>query len=207
MKIVSGTLLVLTLSLAASETSGEPSRQSPAKRDSYVLVRGNSSSINGSIEELEALRDVYAGDFLWARRSGAAYVIRDTRLVDQAAALFDTVRQLEPEQADVQRRQELLDREEGSLDREQERLDSEADRRSEQEPDEPAGNGPYPDLEADQRALEARQVDLARRQREIEALEQDLDRREEALEKEAEAALWKLIDRAIREGSAAPASR
>lgn len=210
MRFALGTVLALVLWLAPSSASAGAASDGPKTRDSYVLSRGHSASVNGSIEQLDALRTRYPGDFLWVRRSGAPYLIRDAKFLEQAAALFDTLRELEPEQDALEHRQEQLSREEESLDREQERLDMESDRLSDDgsdESDESAGEGPYPAIEEQQRDLESRQSDLAARQREVDAIEQDLDRRAEALEQQAEAALWKLIDGAIREGLATPASR
>ena len=207
MRIAAGTLLAFALSLTPSEAFARTAKEKSQSRDSYVLSRGHSMSANGSIEELEVLRKLYAGDFLWARRSGAAYVIRDPRLLEEAAGLFDGLRALEPEQAALERRQEQLGREEERLDLEQEWLEIDSDRLSDDEAEVSAGVGPYPAIEEQQRDIEARQGELEARQRELDAIEQDLDRRGEELEQQAEAALWKLIDRSIRDGSAAAVPR
>jgi DNA repair exonuclease SbcCD ATPase subunit len=176
----------------------------PAARDSYALVRGHFVRMDGSIEELEALRDAYGANILWVRRSGSRYVLRDPRIIDEAAACFDRLGQLEPERIALQRKQEALDREEESLDRRQERLENA--RESRENEDEQASS-PDPKAEAEQRDIAGRQEDVSKRQRELETVERDLDRREDALEKEAEGALWKLIDGAIRAGAAAPLPR
>jgi chromosome segregation ATPase len=200
MNIVTSGALVIALS-ASPIASAAPKA---ATRDSYALSRGHFVSMDGSIDQLEALRDAYGGNFLWVRRSGSRYVIRDPRIVDQAAACFDRLSALEPEQSALQRRQEALDREEQSLDRRQERIENA--RESLENDDGPAASSD-PKAEAEERDIERRQADVSKRQRELETVERDLDRREDALEKEAEAALWKLIDRAIRDGAAAETPR
>ncbi len=144
MRIAAGTLLAFALSLTPSEAFARTAKEKSQSRDSYVLSRGHSMSANGSIEELEVLRKLYAGDFLWARRSGSAYVIRDPRLLEEAAALFDGLRALDPEQTALERRQEQLGREEERLDLEQERLEIDSDRLSDEEADVSAGVGPVP---------------------------------------------------------------
>ncbi len=200
MNIMTSGALVLALS-ASQVVSAAPKS---ATRDSYALSRGHFVSMDGSIDQLEALRDAYGGDFLWVRRSGSRYVIRDPKILDQAVACFDRLSDLEPEQSALQRRQEALDREEEALDRRQERLESA--RESLENQSEQASSSDSK-AEAEERDIERRQADVSKRQRELETVERDLDRREDALEKEAEAALWKLIDRAIRDGAAAQAPR
>ena len=192
----------LVIALSASPLASEAPKA--VTRDSYALSRGHFLSMDGSIDQLEALRDAYGGDFLWVRRSGSRYVIRDPRILDQAVACFDRVGALEPEQSALQRRQETLDREEESLDRQQERLEN---ARESLENDDEQVSSPDPKAESEERDIERRQADVSKRQRELETIERDLDRREDALEKEAEAALWRLVDRAIREGAAAERPR
>jgi hypothetical protein len=207
MKLTIGGLIALALSLVPSQAAAGGSQGKSASRDSYALVRGHSISMSGSIDELDALRSVYGGDFLWIRRAGSPYLIRDPQLLEQATGLFETLRELEPEQAALAHEQDLLDGEQERLDREQERIESESERLSDEESDAPAVESPDRELDQAQRALDKRQANLARRQRDIDAVDRELDRTEERLEKEAEAALWKIIDRAIDEGTAAPISR
>jgi DNA repair exonuclease SbcCD ATPase subunit len=192
MNFVTSGALVLALS-ASPLASAAPNA---ATRDSYALSRGHFVSMDGSIDQLEALRDAYGGNFLWVRRSGSRYVIRDPKLLDQAVACFDRLSELEPEQSALQRRQEALDRQQERLENAREKLD-----------DDEQASSPDPKAEAEERDIERRQADVSKRQRELESVERDLDRREDALEKEAEAALWKLIDRAIRDGAAAETPR
>lgn len=199
--LVLATLLALPLvgtGIAAPSGTGQPD-------DAYVLSRGHSSSSNGTLEELRDLRRRYSGDFLWFRRAGREYLVRDPRLLGEAAALFDPLRELEPEQTALARKQDALGREEEALDREQDDLEREAEAASEKTRGSASKTHSAP--ERQQRALAERQADLARRQRVLDDEEQGIDRRQERLEKAAEARLWKLIERSIREGVASPISR
>lgn len=202
MNIVTSGALILALSVPPPASAAPKA----VARDSYALSRGHFVSMDGSIDQLESLRDAYGGNFLWVRRSGSRYVIRDPKILDQAVACFDRLSALEPEQSALQRRQEALDREEEALDRSQERLENARESPENDGEGEQASSSDRK-AEAEERNIERRQAQVSKRQRELESVERDLDRREDALEKEAEATLWKLIDRAIRDGAAAPAPR
>lgn len=201
MNILTPGLLSLALSAPALALTGPSVR--PAPRDTYVLSRGHFVSMDGSIDRLEALRDEYGDEFLWVRRGGVRYLVRDSKVLEEAMACFERVSALEPEQDALQHKEESLDREEEALDRRQERLE----RASEIGEDDENAPPPDPAVATEQRDIERRQTEIETRQRELEVVERDLDRREDVLEKEAEAALWKLVDRAIREGAAIPLSR
>ena len=65
--------------------------------------------------------------------------------------------------------------------------------------------------DADQHELEQQMSEIRARQREVQAadrdlerVERDLDAREDAIERDAEAKLWALIDEAIQKGVAKP---
>lgn len=182
----------LTLSAAGTVLAAPEDGRGP--RDTYVLNRGDSASVGGSLEDLGTLRRRYAGDFLWFRRGGAGYVIRDPGLLADAAAFFEPLRELEPEQSSLARREATLDREDEDNDREEEAIEAEEETR------------PSPERDRRRRTLEDRRRDLSRRQRELAKEERALDRRENALEETAERELWKFLDRTVTSGAARPAS-
>jgi bla regulator protein BlaR1 len=197
-------LLFVAILLTLSSPGPLRGREGEGRRsggDTYVLYRGSNSSMNGTLEGFEELRRRYAGDFLWFRRAGSAYVIRDPRLLSEAEGLFDPVRKLEPEQEAISRQQAALDREEEEIDREQEAI--EAEQEDSRDTDVPRDRSAA--LERRHRALEVRRRDLRRRQRPVAAEERALDRRSEQIEQAAERKLWDLIDRAIRSGAASNA--
>lgn len=191
----------------------------PSGRDGYVLsVHGEWLSSDVSFEELSRSRG--AGDYLWFRRSGKAWVIDDPAALARAVALFDPLRALEPEQEALRDRERALDHRENALDAEEERIDAAMERLDEHDADsdddeddgEYAAAAPAPPSPADERErgeLERRQEELHARQRELQAEQREferderaLDQREERLEAEAEAQLWRLMEESIGSGVA-----
>ena len=145
--------------------------------DAYMLHAGKTdvTMTSTTIDELVPLRRRLGdGSYLWVRMSGREWLIRDAALLREAAALWEPVEALKPEQRAV-------DREESELDK---RIDAIEDGKAKGAPGE---------LER----LRERNAVVSRRQRE-------LDQRSEALEKVAEAKLRDLVDEAIRDGRAKP---
>lgn len=182
----------LTLSTAATVLAFPEGDRGP--RDTYVLNRGNSASVSGSLEDLGTQRRRYSGDFLWFRRGGTAYVIRDPQLLIEADAFFEPLRELQPDQESLARREAALDREDEEHDREEEAIEAEEEAQ------------PSPELDRRRRALDDRRRELSRRQHELAKEERALDRREEALEEAAERELWTFLDRTVASGAARPLS-
>lgn len=155
------------------------------RRDAYALHEGDTRiTISGdtSLDSVRELNQTFSGDFLWVRRGGKEFLIRDEILLDRVRALFAPQRALGPEQATVAREEAALDHEEDDL-----------------------------DDDVAQAILPAHRQDCLRhtrlgeihtRQEEISRRESELDRREEELDRQAEAALWPLVDDAIRDGLA-----
>jgi hypothetical protein len=203
-----GLLSLLSLTHAAS---GLPYRQSPAVSrsapDEYVLSQGEHSwSTNVSLETLGTMRDRVAGDFLWVRRAGKAYLIRDGRTLDEAHSFFAPLRQLDPDHEALASQQARLGAEQGVLDREQEEIEQDLDRLSDEQ-ESSARQSARRSLERRQHDLESRVRLLEARERELDAIERSIDAREDAIEKKAEAHLWRLIDRCIATGIARPGER
>jgi hypothetical protein len=206
--------LAATPAAAAPGGSGPKHSSRHSNEDSYILSLGNSStSTNISIDEYARLRGERAGDFLWFRRAGKAYLIEDPATLKEARALFAPLRALEPEQEDLRRREEALDEKEQGLDRQEEDIDRRMDPGNGEDEwdDDDAGAQIAPASDADQKELERQRSEIRSRQREIEAasreierVERSLDAREDAIEREAEAKLWTLIDAAAKRGLAKP---
>lgn len=160
-------LLVLTLALIASPAMAK-------SRDAYSLCLGADqvTLLNGSLEHFESLHARYGCNFLWARRDGVGYLVRDPEFLRKARDLFAPQRALKPEQ-------KAVEREERELDREEERLEDREDRVSRE-----------------------RLREIHERQRVVAERERALDRREEELERVAEDQLWEMIGQAIKSGVA-----
>jgi bla regulator protein blaR1 len=200
-----GVLLLVALTQAAS---GLPRRQSlsPSGPDAYILSQGeNSFSTSCSVDALLAVKErLSGGAFLWVRRSGKIYLIRDDRTLDEARALFAPLRELDPEHQALARRQKRLGAEQEPLEREQEKIEQELDRLSDDEEKGERTTAARRDLERRQRDLEPRLRALETREQELDAVELEIDEREDALEKKIEAKLWRLIDESIARGVARP---
>jgi chromosome segregation ATPase len=211
-RFVGPTLAGLLALYAVPARAGEAG-QPVSRHDSYVLVRGDhgSSISSGSLEDVRATRRRYSGDFLWARRGSREVVIRDSKTLDEAASCFETLRELEPEQQALERRQRDLEKRQNAIDRQQEENDRELDRLSDEDDEDAAAPAVSEEdrrrLEDRRREIESRARELESEERALETEERTLDERSDALEKEAEARLWRLIDRAIAEGRAEGARR
>jgi hypothetical protein len=171
---------------------------------------GDRASISsGSLENLIAVRHRYTGSFLWARRRGREVVIRDPKVLAQANAVFEPLRELQPERDALEEQQRRLEKEEAALDAEEEEL--ERDREALESDEDGATPSVSPAMERRfderQRQIDAARRPLEQRDRDLEADERALDAREEEIEKRAEAKLWTLVDEAIARGVAEEATK
>jgi len=196
---------LLAFSAHAAGTAPGRGDHSPGSRDSYVLSGGEHWSIaGGSLENVRAAKRRWRGDFLWASRKGRELLIRDPRLLEEAAALFEPLRETEPEQKDLERAQRDLESRRNAVEREQEDVEAGLDRLADDgdsRNSERAG-GDRRSLEDRRRRLEDRTRALDAEERGLDARERAIDDRNDALERKAEASLWLLIDRAASEGRA-----
>ena len=147
-----------------------------ARGDAYVFRDGDtqvSFTSGTSIDTIREIQEKVDGDYLWIRREGQDYLLRDAILLDRVRALFEPQRSLSPQQDAVGREQAALDREEDAL-----------------------------DDESNDDATRARLAAIHSKQELVSRREAELDRREEELERQAERALWPLVDDAIRQGIA-----
>ena len=168
---------LLLLTLAAVTLMG--SRR--YRDDAYVISRGDNNvyMAASSMEELQAVRKRLTGRYMWVRRDGREYVIRDENTLQHIDTFFEPVRALEPEQR--------------AANREEERLDRLVDRLDDQDHLSRAEREQLKELRAQLRAASER--------------ENELDQKGEELEEKAERKLWVEVDAAIRAGTAKPLDR
>lgn len=165
-------ILAFALILAATAVNA-------SQRDSYVLHFGgdrNAVTLSDSIEDSKVIRGTLDGDYLWVRRGGKSFVITDRARLAEVWSYFGPQRELHPKQKEV-------DAEMNKLEKESDALEDIDDREL-------------------TRAERSRLDDLRVKERELSRREKALDEREEELDRIAEARLWQLVDRAIREGVA-----
>lgn len=130
--------------------------------ESFVTVWGDSSTMSGSSKDLahaKALREKIKGDFIWFRRDGKSYIVRDEATVKQAKEFFATQEELGGRQAQLGKKQSELGAKQAALGKKQAEVSIEV-----------------PDLSADLKRVEkelselskpATQEDLARLQSEV----------------------------------------
>jgi vacuolar-type H+-ATPase subunit I/STV1 len=168
-------ILAFALILAATTVNA-------SQRDSYVLQVGSSRdtvTMSGSLEQFMAIRGTLDGDYLWVRRGGKTYVITDHARLAEVWGYFAPERELRPKQKEVEAETKKLEKESDALEDQDDRELTSAER--------------------------SRLDDLREKERELSRREQALDDREEELDRIAEAKLWQLVDRSIRDGVARPA--
>jgi hypothetical protein len=210
-------LLLASLAVPAAASaggSGQGHSSRDSRRDAYVLSVGNTMmSDNVSFDDDERMHERRSDPYLWFRRGGKAWRVTDAATLEKAESLFAGLRALEPEQEQLQIRQEALEEEERELDRQEEGIDRLVDLASGDDDDEgdedsapapAASDADLQELRGRLRELHDRQRELASRERELDEIERSLDAREDAIEHEAEAKLWKLIDASIQSGVARP---
>ena len=165
----------------------------------YVFKRGDSSHIRGiAIRSIGKIVRRWSGDYIWTRRDGREYLIRDAVTLNEARQAFAELDamarrvdafhrgRLHP----VEKRQETL---EDKIESIEARLEDEGRNLSDSE---------RRALEARKRELREQQRAVERELRPLEDEERRLDDHHEALEEEAEAELEQIIRRAIRRGVA-----
>ncbi|HJW96113.1 MAG TPA: hypothetical protein VJ901_21070 [Thermoanaerobaculia bacterium] len=164
---------LVLLTIAAVSLMG-----SSARRDAYIISSGDNNTYQAasSLDELQSVRKRVTGRYIWVRRDGREYVIRDEATMARVKTLFAPLSALHPEQK--------------AISREEVRLDREADRLS--------------DKEHLTSAERQRLRDLREQLRDVERREKALDDKEEALERDLERTFWDEMDSAIRGGVAKP---
>jgi beta-lactamase regulating signal transducer with metallopeptidase domain len=86
----------------------------------FVIVSGGSDSLTMSgtqedAERVEELRKKIQGDFIWFRRDGKSYIIRDQATVDRAKALWAPQEELGKKQEELGKQQEDLGKQQEEL--------------------------------------------------------------------------------------------
>ena len=172
-----------------------------AGRDAHVVVFNESSyATNVDIDELVRIRKGRAGDFLWFRRGGRAYLVTDPAVLAAGREILGPVRALSREQDELSARLRPFEEREEELDREEERLDERSEKLEGR--DDRAASEERQRLRALRSELDEKQDAVKADMRELEAEERRLDDREEEVEAAADDQLARLIEDALRRGLA-----
>jgi hypothetical protein len=86
----------------------------------FVIVSGKSDSLTMSgmqedAEQVEELRKKIQGDFIWFRRDGKSYIIRDQATIDRAKAFWAPQEELGKKQEELGKQQEALGKQQEEL--------------------------------------------------------------------------------------------
>jgi len=179
------TILISLLTLAAL-TAGAKQRFSymySSGKDTYTIS-------SGSVQEIVRIHKRFSGEYLWARLDGRDYVIRDPAVLAEVRRVSSDLKALEPDQRALHTKMKPLERK-------QEKLEDEYDALADKDEDDET----TVDRER-MRELKAQLRDVERQLRVYEREESRLDRRSEELDKVFEEAVQKIVERAIRTGTA-----
>ena len=189
-------IALLSAAAGPAVRAAEVDVQADGPGKAYALVVDGQWRTGCSVRAIEEMRRRFRGDYLWLRRDGRTYIVRDPARLAEAQAAFDRDG---PELRALRAELKTVARQEQALDRERDRAEEESDALSDSGERDDASDRRLDELEAQQRTLGS----------EIRALEQreeDLDRRTDALEMAAETRFWVLGDRWISDGTARPVS-
>jgi len=165
----------------------------------YVFKRGDSSIIRGiPIRSIGKVVRRWSGDYIWTRRDGREYLIRDAVTLNEARQAFAELDAMAREvDAFHSNRLRPAERRQDDL---EDRIESIEERLEDEDRD--LSDSERRELEARKRELREKMRAAERELRPLEEEERRLDDRHEAIEKEAEEELEQIIRRAIRRGVA-----
>ncbi len=183
-------LLLLALVAIAFTTAGKDDT-------AYVFKHGEKSYIQagGPLESVLRAAKRWQGEFIWVRRGGRQYLIRDAASLAEARAAFRELEALQPSHDVIEKRLEPVNRREQELD---EQIDALSDRLDDESLSESKRN----DLERKLREFEKTMRGVEEQMRAIEKEMEQLERKMDAVEEVAEKRLHEIVDRAIRKGVA-----
>ena len=184
-RTILGLLLILT---ALSATAKQ--------RFSYVYARNGSgdSTISitmGSVEDVVRLTKRYSGRYLWASLNGREYLIRDATMLNQVQYAARHMEALNAEQARLERRMKPVERR-------YERLAEELADRTDRDDDEELTYAMRARIDELRDAMR----EVKRELRPLEEEERRIESRESGIERVFDAEIEKIVERAIREGTA-----
>jgi len=92
--------------------------------NTYISVSGNNETYGTDhpSEFVEFLQEKISGDFIWFRRDGKSYVIRDPATIKRAMDFFAPVQDLDKKQEELGKQQEALGEKQEALGKQQEEV-------------------------------------------------------------------------------------
>jgi hypothetical protein len=181
----------------------------------WVVVRGDGGvSMHGDTRDLKAARKYFAEfgpDYLWFRREGKAYVVRDGKVIEQIEEARRPQEELGSEQARLGQRQSDLGRQQSQLGRQQSELGQKqarrarADARRQLDGEKPgADDDDQRDLAKLQQYLSRMQEKLGREQAKLGREQAKMGHQQQALSRELERKIEETIVASLKNGLAKP---
>jgi bla regulator protein blaR1 len=181
--------------------------------DSWVVVRSDKgATMHGDISDLESARKhlkEFGPGYLWFRRDGKQYVVRDGKVleaIEEAVkpqeALGEEQGRLGERQADLGRQQAKLGGQQAELGHAQARMALR--RASEDREERRRDRDEERELEETQKELSRAQEVLGREQEKIGREQEKMGREQERLAKQAQRKVEQLIEASLRDGTAKP---
>lgn len=172
--------------------------------DAYVLTKNYVSySTNATGDDILNLNQLFGGNYLWVRRAGKEFVIRDAHTIKDANRLFAALDEMQPEQTALQEARVQLEKDEESLDTERDEVES----RLQGLDDGDRSSSERGGLENQLAAIEVRRNTLADRAGDLELRVSAFETRVKSLELQIETSLWSLVDSALVSGLGEDPSR
>jgi beta-lactamase regulating signal transducer with metallopeptidase domain len=113
-----------TVVLMSGERDGDGHQFVISSGNTYISVSGDSESYGTDhpSEFVEFLQEKNPGDFIWFRRDGKSYVIRDAATIERAKDFFAQVQELDKKQEELGKQQEALGEKQEALGKQQEEV-------------------------------------------------------------------------------------
>lgn len=113
-----------TVVVMSGERDGDGHQFVISSGNTYISVSGNNESYGTDhpSEFVEFLQEKNPGDFIWFRRDGKSYVIRDAATIKRAKDFFAQVQELDKKQEDLGQQQEALGNQQEALGKQQEEV-------------------------------------------------------------------------------------
>jgi len=168
----------------------------------YIYKRGDShytrlsGPFNESIDRMVKATKKYGNEFVWLRKNGRNYVIRDARTLAEVRQAFREVEAMEPSLREVERRLKPFEREMEEI---EERVDALGDSLDDEEMAESTRNSIEARLRDAEEALRAVEAKANVIEREMERLEKQSEKLEEVAEKRFEAIVERAVDSGVAE--------
>jgi hypothetical protein len=210
------TRLLLALILVAPAVLAHDDDDEVETGTAWVLVRdAHSSSMNGSMKDLKVARrhlHELPAPFLWFRKDGKQYVVRDGKMIDQLQEAARPQEELGAEQARLGQRQAELGQQQAGLGRRQAELGNEqartamrrAHREMNGERSRPVDREAEQESEETQRELSKAQQTLGREQEKLGYEQQKLGEQQQKLSRQFQRKVEELIATALQKGAAKP---